>query len=95
MKTGPRHGFRWTRENIVYAFQLWHRRHLYAPTVFDWERAGDDHPCRQTVLRVFGSWSAGVRAAGLRPRGRGETLRYRQRRRCRESGRLLWAEEVG
>jgi Homing endonuclease associated repeat len=95
MKTGPRDGFSWTRENIVYAIELWHRRHLYAPTVEEWEQAGDDHPCRQTVLRVFGSWSAAIRAAGLRPRARGEHLRQQCRRRCPEAGRLLWSEEVG
>ena len=75
MKTGPRNGFRWTRENIVYAIELWHRRHLYAPAAAEWECAGEDHPCRQTVLRVFGSWSAAIRAAGLRARRRGERRR--------------------
>jgi hypothetical protein len=95
MRTGPRDGFRWTRENIVYAIELWHRRHLHAPRVDDWEQAGEDHPCRQTVLRVYGSWSAAIRAAGLRPRGRGEHLRQGRRRQCPETGRLLWGEDGG
>jgi hypothetical protein len=93
MRTGPRDGFRWTRDNIVYAIELWHRRHLYAPTVVEWEQAGEDHPCRQTVLRVFGSWSAAIAAAGLRPRRQGETLRRKAWRRCPETGRLLRSEE--
>ena len=31
MRSGPRRGYRWTPENIVYAIELWHRRHLRAP----------------------------------------------------------------
>jgi hypothetical protein len=93
MKTGPRDGFRWSPKNIVYAIELWHRRHLYAPTTADWEQAGEDHPCRQTVLRAFKSWNAAIRAAGLRPRRQGESLRQRECRRCPETGRLLWGEE--
>jgi hypothetical protein len=93
MKTGPRRGFRWTRENIVYAIELWHRRHLYAPRVDDWEQAGEDHPCRQTVLRSFNSWNAAIRAAGLRPRRRGEALRQQERRSSPETGRPLWGED--
>ena len=45
MKPGPREGFRWTRETIIYAFELWHRRYLCSPTVAEWRRAGE----RQSV----------------------------------------------
>jgi hypothetical protein len=37
----------------------------------DWEQAGENHPSRQTVARVFGSWNAAIAAAGYRPRPRG------------------------
>jgi len=92
MRPGPRDGFRWNRDSIVYAIDLWHRRHLKTPTVAEWERAGNDHPCRQTVLRVFGSWSAAIRTAGFRPRGRGTPRDPWQRARCAQTGRWLPSE---
>ena len=72
VKPGPRDGFRWNRETIVYAFELWNRRHLCSPTVDEWRRAGRDHPSVRTVRSAFGSWNRGVKAAGLRPRRPGE-----------------------
>lgn len=83
---GPRAGFRWTRETIIYAIDLWHRRHLEAPAQDDWERAGPDHPCRLTVLREFGTWNTAIRSAGLRPRPRGRNRRW-SRQRCPRNGR--------
>jgi Homing endonuclease associated repeat len=91
MRTGPRPGFEWDRQTIVYAIDLWHRRHLKTPTVADWESAGEDHPCRQTVQRVFGSWSAAMRAAGFRPRRRGEARDTWSRPRCPVTGRWVSA----
>jgi hypothetical protein len=75
---GPRAGFRWTREMIAYAMELWHREHLYAPTQDDWERAGRNHPCRLTVIRAYGTWNAAVHDAGLRPRPRGIKRSWRR-----------------
>jgi Homing endonuclease associated repeat len=72
MKPGPREGFRWTRETIIYAFELWHRRYLCSPTVAEWRRAGRDNPSATTVRSAFGSWNSAVKAAGLRPRRPGE-----------------------
>jgi Homing endonuclease associated repeat len=85
---GPRSGFRWTPELIVYAIDLHHRRHLKLPSKRDWVRAGEDHPSLQTVRRAFGSWSAAVAAAGFRPRGPGGA-RFVTRARCSETGRWL------
>lgn len=93
MRSGPREGFRWDRETIAYAIELWHRRHLRTPTVAEWEQAGPDHPCRATVQRVFGSWSAAMRAAGFRPRGRGMPREPWQRKRCDQTGRWLSADQ--
>jgi hypothetical protein len=72
MRTGPRTGFRWTHETIVYAITLWHRKHSRTPLTSEWDQAGENHPSRQTVARVFGSWNAAMIAAGFtaRPRGR-------------------------
>jgi hypothetical protein len=85
---GPRAGFRWTHELIVYALELHHRKHLRAPTKREWQRAGEDHPSLMTVRRVFGSWNAAVAAAGFRPRGAGGP-RFMPRPRCPETGRWL------
>jgi hypothetical protein len=89
MRTGRRTGYDWNRDTIVYAIDLWHRKHLATPTVAEWEQAGDDHPCRQTVQRVFGSWSAAIRAAGFRPRRRGQPRQPWSRNRCATTGRWL------
>jgi hypothetical protein len=83
---GPRKGFRWTRELIIYSIDLWHRKYLEAPTQDDWERAGPDHPCRLTVLRVFGTWNVAVTAAGLKARPQGMNRGW-SRRRCPGNGR--------
>jgi hypothetical protein len=71
MRTGPRTGFRWTPDTIVYAITLWHRRHSRPPFTHEWDQAGENHPSRQTVSRVFGSWNAAIHAAGFTPRLRG------------------------
>jgi hypothetical protein len=89
---GPRAGFRWNRELICYAIDLWHRRTLEAPTQDDWERAGADHPCRLTVIREFGTWNAALEAAGLQPRPRGRNRRW-ARQRCARNGRWCACDE--
>jgi Homing endonuclease associated repeat len=94
MRTGPREGFRWSDELIVYAIDLWHRRHLRIPTVKEWERAGPDHPSRQTVQRTFGSWSAAIRAAGFRPRRQGTCVRPWFRHRCPQTGRWIAGDSL-
>jgi hypothetical protein len=53
MRTGPRAGFRWTPETIVYAITLWYRKHSRTPFTSEWDHAGENHPSRQTVARVF------------------------------------------
>ena len=65
MRTGPRTGFRWTPETIVYAITLWYRKHSRTPFTSEWDQAGENHPSRQTVARVFGSWNAAMEAAGF------------------------------
>jgi hypothetical protein len=92
--SGPRSGFRWNRELIAYSIDLWHRQYLEAPVQDDWEHAGPNHPCRLTVLRVFGTWNAAIRAAGLEPRPRGRNRRW-SRQRCPRSGRWCACEPSG
>src|SRR5437667_10696375 len=73
MRTGPRRGFRWTPETIVYAITLWYRQHSRPPLSREWDQAGENHPSRQTVSRVPAAEHAadglagGVVLAGLVP----------------------------
>ena len=77
MRSGPRgDGLVWTPETILYALHLWVRRHGRPPAAREWDRAGEDHPSRQTVQRVFGRWNRAIHAAGHAPRRPGE--RHRQ-----------------
>jgi len=76
MRSGPRGGgLVWTHETILYALELWARRHGQPPAARDWNRAGEDHPSRQTVQRVFGRWNRAIGAAGFAPRRQGELRR--------------------
>jgi Homing endonuclease associated repeat len=84
MRAGPRTGFRWTPDTIVYAITLWARRYSRPPFTSEWEQAGEDNPSRQTVARVFGSWNQAMAAAGFDPRPRG-----RPRRSVSKNGALM------
>jgi hypothetical protein len=72
VRRGPRTGFRWDHTTVCYAIELWHKRTCRTPTLIEWRQAGHDHPSAFTVLRVFGSWNAAIKAAGFRPRRRGQ-----------------------
>jgi hypothetical protein len=69
-------GLRWTSALILYAIHLWTRRHGRPPTANEWDRAGEDHPSRQTVQRVYGSWNAAMSAAGYETRRPGQRRRF-------------------
>jgi hypothetical protein len=75
MRAGPRPGFRWTPETIVYAITLWYRKHSRTPLTSEWDQAGENHPSRRTVARVCASCNAGIDAAGYQPRPRGRQPR--------------------
>jgi hypothetical protein len=90
MRSGPRGGgLVWTDETILYALELWVRRHGRPPTARDWNRAGEDHPSRQTVQRVFGRWNRAIHAAGHSPRRQGENRRRHRDSLRDENGRFL------
>ncbi len=59
----------------MYAITLWYRQHSRPPFTSDWDQAGENHPSRQTVARVFGSWNEAIVAAGYTPRPRGRPRR--------------------
>lgn len=59
-------GIRWTRRAIVSAMRRWAKKHGRPPTFRGWYKGGyKSRPCTKQVVHVFGSWSAGLRAAGL------------------------------
>lgn len=87
----------WTEAQIIAALKNYVRRHGIVPSIPDWSRrtstwAGDDlavmawRPSYSTIRRVFGSWTAGLAAAGLQPRSPG--WRKTQQRKCKR-GHLL------
>ena len=95
MRTGPRTGFRWTHDTIVYAITLWYRKHSRTPLTSEWDQAGENHPSRQTVARVFGSWNAAIAAAGFTPKSQGQNRAEvrRLRPRCPNTGRFVPATQ--
>lgn len=64
---GP-NGMYWTRERIVEALDEWADAHGSPPSMFEWRRSGDSHPPASVVQERFGSWRAGLAAAGMTPR---------------------------
>lgn len=67
---------KWTPEVIIAAIQRWTVLHGETPSAREWLTA--EHASRRewppcsVVQREFGSWSAGIAAAGFTPRRRGE-----------------------
>ena len=74
MRSGPRgDGLVWTHgDDPVRARPLGAAGTARPPAAREWNRAGEDHPSRQTVQRVFGRWNRAIHAAGHRPRQPGE-----------------------
>lgn len=61
----------WTRERVIAAIQLWAAGHGgEPPRTKDWNHAcpNRSHPQFKSVFNIFGSWSAGLVAAGFTPR---------------------------
>lgn len=60
---GLRH---WTHDLCIEALLDWAAQHDgVPPRAIDWRRAAPDHPGQQTIAARFGSWNAGLKAAGL------------------------------
>lgn len=58
----------WTRERIIAALHEFAAEHGRAPFAKEWRVASPRYPNAQTVERRFGSWNAGLEAAGLETR---------------------------
>ena len=64
------------RAKLVALIQIWAREHGAPPRAADWMNVkGTRWPSYLTVVRAFGSWDAGIEAAGFEPRGRGRPLK--------------------
>lgn len=61
----------WTPERIIASIQSWAEKHGRHPLAVEWTRAAPEHPARPTVERLFGSWNAGMAAAGFEGRRSG------------------------
>jgi ribosomal protein S14 len=64
----------WSAHDIIRSILSWADMYGEPPANREWRRAGADHPSASTVFNRFGSWNAGIAAAGFRPReanGRG------------------------
>lgn len=61
----PHRRFRWSDQEIIAALRCFAEREGRAPTEGDWQTNGADHPNAGTVKSHFGSWRAGLAAAGL------------------------------
>lgn len=55
----------WTEESIVLAMRAWHRDTGKPPTSTAWSKSAPGRPTAQTVIRIFGSWTVGLEAAGF------------------------------
>lgn len=61
----PNRRFRWSDQEILAALRRVAEREGRPPTEGDWQANGVDHPNAGTVKDHFGSWRAGLAAAGL------------------------------
>lgn len=57
----------WSRGRIIRALREDAARRGRAPRQEEWSRAATNHPSYATVTQRFGTWTNGLRAAGLRP----------------------------
>lgn len=58
----------WDRGQVTAAIFRWHFEHGELPRGDEWNSAQDGFPSRSVVIRLFGSWNAGIVAAGYEPR---------------------------
>lgn len=56
----------WTRDRCIQVLREWADREGRTPTVRDWRISSYRNPSWFTIRAVFGSWNAGIEAAGLR-----------------------------
>lgn len=86
----------WSKEKIVVAIQRWKDEFGSIPTSMMWMRGGEWWPSRSAVVKHFGTWSDGIKAAGFMPRTKSMgTINYHDVRRGWERVRSAEAEKRG
>ena len=65
--SGVGYGRMWGRDEILAAIRRWDLETGKQPSYTDWDIEHPGYPTNKPVVRVFGSWSAAIRAAGYRP----------------------------
>lgn len=70
----------WPEARIIEAILADNERLGRAPLAVEWRATTDEHPSERTVRKVFGSFSAGVEAAGLEANPQGRTKAAMERR---------------
>ena len=69
----------WTKEKAIAAIQAYVEHNGRSPSAREWVRKDAEAPPRPvatTVIKLFGSWSAGLRAAGFEPRKSGAPVTW-------------------
>lgn len=61
----------WDHNSILAAIRRWVAEHGEPPRSLQWMTSTDGNPSRVTVAHWFGSWNAGIAAAGFTPREQG------------------------
>lgn len=60
---------KWDRDSIIAAIQAWVETHGETPSAGEWQKAQHPvHPTVSTVAKYFGTWNAGIEAAGFKSR---------------------------
>jgi DNA invertase Pin-like site-specific DNA recombinase len=61
----PPRNWAWSDAEVIQALRDWAGEHGRTPRWHEWLRATPGRPCNNTVYEHFGSWTAGLTAAGL------------------------------
>jgi hypothetical protein len=69
----------WTQDKIIEAIKDWAGIYGGPPAASDWRKPNPGYPSASTVKYQFGSWSAGIKAAGFKPKTAGRPPNKRKR----------------
>jgi len=70
---------RWSKAEIREAIRRWRDTHGRAPRLREWNPPPEGYPNASTVQSVYGSWAAGMRAAGQPAQAAYRRLEHKRR----------------